>query len=47
MEAEAAEALWQRSLEKFNFRYTTMLADGDSKTHNRLCSLNVYGTLRS
>ena len=43
MEVEAAEQLWQRSIEKFNFRYTTMLSDGDAKTHNRLCSLKVYG----
>ena len=43
MEVEAAEMLWNRSLERHNFRYTTMLSDGDSRTHKHLCDLNVYG----
>jgi len=43
MEEEAADALRQRSLEKFGFHYTTMLSDGVAKMYNRLCSLKVYG----
>ena len=31
------------SIEKHNFRYTTLLSDGDAKTFKHLCSLNVYG----
>ena len=43
IEMEAAEILWSHSLEKHNFRYTTLLSDGDAKTFKHLCSLNVYG----
>lgn len=43
MEAEAAEQLWSRSLDRHGFRYTTLLSDGDAKTHKHLCSLKVYG----
>ena len=43
MEKEAAEILWQRSVDNFRFRYTTLLSDGDARTHSHLCSLNVYG----
>ena len=42
MEVEAAEILWSRSMEKHNFRYTTVLSDGDSRTYKRLCDLDVY-----
>ena len=43
MEVDAAESLWTRSEDRHNFRYTTLLSDGDSKTHKHLCALNVYG----
>ena len=43
MEADAAETLWSRSVDRHKFRYTTLLSDGDSKTHKHLCALNVYG----
>ena len=42
MEAAAAESLWNRSLER-DFRYTTLLSDGDAKTYKHLCDLNIYG----
>lgn len=42
METTIAEIIWKRS-ESYGFRFTTMLADGDSKTFNHLSSLNVYG----
>ena len=43
MEMAAAEVIWQRSVTKNNLRYTTVLSDGDAKTHSRLTALNVYG----
>ena len=43
---EAAEILWSRSLDKHNFRYTTLLSDGDVKTFKHLFSLKVYGDVR-
>ena len=43
MEKTAAEILWKNSVDRHNFRYTTMLSDGDSSTYAHLCSLNVYG----
>ena len=42
MEAAACESLWNRSLKR-NFRYTTLLSDGDAKTYKHLCDLNIYG----
>lgn len=42
METEAAERLWRRS-EEIGFRYTSVISDGDSKTHDHLQSLKVYG----
>ena len=43
MEAAAAEQLWKRSIDKFGFRYTTLLSDGDAKTYNQLYSKRVFG----
>ncbi|XP_076666549.1 uncharacterized protein LOC143368062 [Andrena cerasifolii] len=43
MEIAAAEAMWKRSMEHCNMRYTTMLSDGDAKTHTHIQSLQVYG----
>ena len=42
MEAAAAESLWNRLIER-DFRYTTLLSDGDAGTYKHLCDLNVYG----
>ena len=42
MEAAAAESLWNRSIER-DFRYTTLLSDGDARTYKHLCDLNIYG----
>lgn len=44
MEAEAAKRIWKRSISKFNFRYTIMLSDGDSKTYKTLKDLSIYGS---
>ncbi|KAJ4433906.1 hypothetical protein ANN_16219 [Periplaneta americana] len=43
MEAAIAKILWQRSLQ-YGFRYTTLLSDGDAKTHKYLKELAVYGS---
>ena len=43
MEKTAAEILWTNSVDKHDFRYTTMLSDEDSSTYAHLCALNVYG----
>ena len=34
MEAEAAQVLWSRSIEKHNMRYKFMVSDGDSKAYS-------------
>lgn len=36
MEMEGAVILFQRSIQLHRFRYTSMLGDGDSKTHTKL-----------
>ena len=43
MEAEAARRIWTRSLEKYAFRYTTILSDGDASTFAALTQLEPYG----
>ena len=43
MEVEAAKRLWARSVETFGLRYTTMLSDGDCKSHQALVEESVYG----
>ena len=43
VEKTAAEILWTNSVDKHDFRYTTMLSDGDSSTYAHLCALKVYG----
>ena len=43
MEAAGAEIIWNHSLQKHNCRYTKLLGDGDSKTHERLVSMKPYG----
>ena len=42
MEMKAAELLWDRSTNR-DFRYTTMLSDGEARTFNHLSSLQVNG----
>ena len=42
MEVKAAELLWIRSTNR-NFRYTTILSDGDARTFTRLANMQVYG----
>ncbi|GFT25619.1 uncharacterized protein TNCV_1965341 [Trichonephila clavipes] len=43
MEMKAAAKIWSRS-EAWGFRYTTLLSDGDAKTHKFLNSLKIYGS---
>lgn len=43
METKAAEHLWNRSIEKNQMRYTTILSDGDAKTFSHLKSIAPYG----
>ena len=43
MEVECAKRLWTRSVEKHQFRYTTLLSDGDSKAYDAVKSLEPYG----
>ncbi|GFS92134.1 uncharacterized protein TNCV_1112941 [Trichonephila clavipes] len=42
MEMKAAAKIWSRS-EACGFRYTTLLSDGDAKTHKFLNSPKIYG----
>lgn len=42
MEVAAADYLWKRSLE-YNFRYTTVVSDGDSKVFSHLKGMDIYG----
>ena len=46
METAAAEQLWERSIDKFGFRYTTLLSEGDAKTYNQLCRCTATLRLR-
>lgn len=39
VEAEAAKRIWQRSINKYKLRYTTLLSDGDAKTYSDLQKL--------
>ncbi|GBL96418.1 hypothetical protein AVEN_43731-1 [Araneus ventricosus] len=43
MEMNAAAILWKRSVKEAKMRYTTLLSDGDGKTHQRLNEIKVYG----
>lgn len=43
METAAADLMWKRSMSESNFRYTTMLSDGDAKTYLHLSKQNIYG----
>ncbi|GFT80677.1 uncharacterized protein TNCV_2772971 [Trichonephila clavipes] len=43
MEMHAAYILWNRSISDCAMRYTTVLCDGDAKTHQHLNEKKVYG----
>ena len=43
MEVEGAKTLWLRSVAEHKLRYTTLLSDGDCKTHTVLTELKPYG----
>lgn len=43
MEMVAAETMWKRSVKKNGFRYTSVLSDGDAKTHSHLQKEEPYG----
>lgn len=43
MEVEEGLILFERSLERRNLRYTTVLCDGDSRTYNAIRDAKVYG----
>ncbi|GFW97186.1 uncharacterized protein TNCV_631911 [Trichonephila clavipes] len=43
MEMHAAYILWNRSISDCTMRYTTVLCDGDAKTHQHLNEKKVYG----
>ena len=42
MERTAAEKIWKRT-EKYGFRFTGMISDGDASTFSHLSKLKVYG----
>ena len=43
MEANDAMVMWQRSIEKRKPCYTSVIADGDSKTYKAICDTKPYG----
>ncbi|KAH9374394.1 hypothetical protein HPB48_004020 [Haemaphysalis longicornis] len=43
MEVEASLILFERSLQRHNLRYTTILSDGDCRTYLALVDAEVYG----
>ena len=45
MEVEAVKRIWQRSVKRHKFRYTTILSDGDSKSFLALAESNMYGDI--
>ncbi|KAH7973926.1 hypothetical protein HPB49_007080 [Dermacentor silvarum] len=46
MEVQAALLMFQRSLNKYKLRYTTMLSDEDSRTFHALTEQAVYGFIK-
>ena len=42
MEVSGVKAIFQRSVEQFNMRYTTYLGDGDSKAYREVSDSNCY-----
>ena len=45
MEFEVVSVLFSRSVNKYNFRYTQLLCDGDNKTVSALNNDEVYGSI--
>ena len=43
MEPEGAMRIWNRSEQNLHLRYTSMISDGDCKTHTQLNDLQPYG----
>ena len=43
MEAAGVLQLYERSIEKFNLRYSTLIGDGDSSAYSRVCKEMPYG----
>ena len=43
METEAAKRIWNRSVDKYNLRYTEMLSDGDSTAFKAVQKMQPYG----
>ena len=43
MEAEGWRRLWERSMDKCKFRYTTVVSDGDSKAFTSVSNMKPYG----
>lgn len=43
MEAQGALNIWKRSVDKHKLRYTSMIADGDSKTYATIAEAKPYG----
>ena len=46
MEVECAKRIWERSIDRNQFRYVTFLSDGDSKAFDAVSALNIYGNDR-
>ena len=42
MEADGAVGMWQRPIEKYKLRYTSVIADGDAKTYMAICDAKPY-----
>ena len=43
MECKGALSIWELSVEKYRLRYTSLIADGDSKTYNLIEEKDPYG----
>ena len=46
MEVEGATRMFGRSMERYNFRYTVLIGDGDSKAYNAVVKMNPYGEIK-
>ena len=42
VEAGGAVVMWQRSIEKYKLRYTSVIADGNAKTYKVICDAKPY-----
>lgn len=43
LECFIAKKIWSRSVEKYGFRYTTMIHESDERIHDELANAQVYG----